>query len=410
MKTKKISPVIIFSFNETLFITVILLFLCNSKIISQNEIETGEVKFDILYFYDSAHHWYDIREEERIIEPLKDQKRYKVTEVEKIGDNILLFQKLNGGWAKNYDMLAVLTDEQIKLVKSSKHLTNTTFDNGTTYSQTDYLARVYSLTGKQKYLEGFLKGINFILEAQYNNGGWSQFYPDTSGYRKYITFNDGAMIGVMNTLQKIVKRVSYYDFVSDSIYQVVLSAYESGLDCILKCQIYDNGVLTAWCQQHDQIDFSPRPARTFEPAGICNGESSAIIELLMAIENPDARIIKSVQSAVKWFKKSQIKGIRVVKVEAEKTEFMYHTSDDDRIVVEDSLAPMIWTRFYELETNKPMFCRRSGEIVYSLEEVERERRTGYAWYIYDPQNIIDMYPEWQKKWSPGENVLRDDSN
>jgi hypothetical protein len=52
-----------------------------------------------------------------------------------------------------------------------------------------------------------------------------------------------------------------------------------------------------------------------------------------------------------------------------------------------------------------LFCNRDGKPVYSLEEVERERRTGYAWYVYDPQEILDKYPEWQLKWAPDENML-----
>ncbi|QQS35312.1 MAG: pectate lyase [Ignavibacteriales bacterium] len=366
---------------------------------------TDTISFNVEYFYDSAHHWYDIREEERVINPDSDQKRYDVNEIEKIADNILLFQKENGGWSKNYDMLAVLTNAQREAVEKSKGDINTTFDNGTTFSQVDYLARTYHVTGDKKYLDGFTTGINFILTAQYDNGGWPQFYPDTSGYRKYITFNDGAMLGIMKVLHNIVEKEYYYSFVDEELYSRVSEAYNRGIDCILKCQIFEDGKLTAWCQQHDNIDFSPRPARTFEPAAICNGESSEIVELLMKIKNPDREIIAAIQGAVKWFYESKISGIKVVTIEAPETEYLYHTSSDDRIVVPDESANPIWTRFYELGTHVPMFCKRTGEIVYSLDQVERERRTGYAWYIYQPQEILDSYPEWQMKWITEENIL-----
>ena len=77
---------------------------------------------------------------------------------------------------------------------------------------------------------------------------------------------------------------------------------------------------------------------------------------------------------------------------------MYHSTEYDKVVVQDSNAPPIWTRFYELETHKPLFCNRDGTVVYSLNEVERERRTGYAWYVYDPQEILDLYPAWLERW------------
>ena len=109
-----------------------------------------------------------------------------------------------------------------------------------------------------------MHGINFILKAQYNNGGWPQFFPDVSGYRKYITFNDDAMIGVMTVLQHIAQNVSYYSFIDNALRNEVERAYQKGIDCILKCQIKENGILTVWCQQHDNITLQPTGARTFE--------------------------------------------------------------------------------------------------------------------------------------------------
>jgi hypothetical protein len=37
--------------------------------------------------------------------------------------------------------------------------------------------------------------------------------------------------------------------------------------------------------------------------------------------------------------------------------------------------------------------------------VSRERRSGYGWYTYAPQNVLKKYPKWQKKWAVNENVL-----
>ena len=361
--------------------------------------------FDLEPFRDSAHHWYDIHDEDRMIDPLPNQKRYDPSEITNIADNILLFQKNSGGWPKNYDMCTVLTEEQRQTVIKAKNETNTTFDNGATHSQVQYLADVYNKTGIDKYKEACIKGIEFILEAQYNNGGFPQFYPDTSGYRKYITFNDGAMIGVMLLLYRIVMNTPEYSFINNELRAEVRKAFEKGIDCILKCQIIENGVKTVWCQQHDNIDFHPQNARTFEPAAICNGESTGIVFLLMLLDNPSEEVINSVQSAVKWFEESKIYGIKVEWIDSSHADYQYHSTDKDKVVVKDPDAPAIWTRFYELGTHKPLFCRRDGKIVYTLAEVERERRTGYAWYIDWPEVILKFYPSWQKKWAPNNNVL-----
>lgn len=352
------------------------------------------LQIDTTEFIDSAHHWYDIKDTDKMIEPLKDQKKHLANELEKIADNILLYQKSNGGWSKNYDMQAVLTDEQRKTILNSKEILNTCFDNGATYSQLNYLAYVFSRTENQKYRNAFIEGIKFVLSAQYKNGGWPQFYPDTSGYRKYITYNDGAMIGLMKLLQRIVNKEKGYELVDLELYEKVEQSFNKGIECILNTQIKESDSLLVWCQQHNNRTLAPEKARTFEPAAICNGESSEIVEFLMSLKNPNERIKKSIQSAVKWFLISRIYGIRLETIKAPKTEYTYRTSETDRILVKDSNAKPIWTRYYQLKTHLPIFCNRDGVIVYSYNEVERERRIGYAWYVYDPQSVLDYYSNW----------------
>jgi PelA/Pel-15E family pectate lyase len=375
-----------------------------------SQIKSDPIKstsIDVSAFYDSAHHWYDITDHEGIISPEPGQKKYKKTAVRKIAENILLYQKNNGGWPKNYDMLAVLTPIQKEIIlKSKDDFSVTTFDNDATHSHVEFLANAYAVTKDKKFKEACLKGINFILNAQYPNGGWPQFYPDSTGYRKYITFNDNIVTGIMNVLHRVIQNDPVYSFIDPSLKERVRSVFDKGIQCILKCQIVENGKMSVWCQQHDNMDFHPRDARKFEPAAICNGESSDIIFLLMNIDNPDKYVINSIQNAVKWFDESKILGIRVKVIDAPFVKYYYHATDKDKIVVKDPTAPPIWTRYYELGSHRPLFCNRDSKPVYSLAEVDRERRTGYRWYVYDPQKVLDKYPEWQKKYAPGQNVLK----
>ena len=373
---------------------------------SQYELKmTDDEKIDTMGFWDSSHHWYSIFDDDRVITPLPDQKRYRDSEIAQIADNVLLFQKANGGWPKNYDMLAILDDQQRRAVLQTRNDLNTTFDNGTTHSQVEYLAKAYSTTKDSRYREACLRGIDFILSAQYANGGWPQFYPDTSGYQKYITFNDGAMTGVMEVLQRILENRPYYSFVDDDRKERIRKAYAMGIDCILECQIIQNGVRTVWGQQHDNVDFRPRAARTFEPASLSGGESAEVVLLLMGIDSPSTGVIEAVQSAVRWFDRSKIEGIRVKVIPALMVRYKYHITSSDRIIEKDPAAPSIWARLYELGTNRPLFCNRDMKVVYSLAEVDRERRTGYSWYTYAPSEVLEKYPEWQKRWAPADNVL-----
>jgi len=357
-------------------------------------------------FGDSMRHWYGIHDDGNIIQPKQNQSRYTETEITKNADNILLYQRNNGGWPKNYDMQAILLPEQIDSLVQTKNQTHTTFDNSTTYTHIEYLAKVYSLTQIERYKNACQKGIGFVLEAQYSNGGWPQYFPIEQGnYSRRITFNDGAYIGIMEMLKKMVDNDPDFSFVGKNLREEVQQAYDKGLQCILKMQIIDNGKLTVWCQQHDEITLQPAWARAFEPPSICNGESASVVLFLMSIDEPDRKIIESVQNAITWFHDSKIYNIRVKTIQAPPEKSQWRTNTSDRIVVADATAPPIWTRYYELGTEKPLFCDRNSKLLYSLAEVSRERRSGYSWYTYAPKEVLDKYPEWQKKWAPEKNVL-----
>lgn len=358
-------------------------------------------------FGDSMRHWYGIRDNGNIIQPKKNQPQYTEAEITKIADNILLYQRNNGGWPKNYDMQAILLPEQIDSLIRTKAQTHTTFDNSTTYTHIEYLAKVYTQTRIEKYKSACLKGLDFVLVAQFKNGGWPQYFPLEEGdYSRHITFNDGAYIGIMNLLKKIVDDNSEFSFVDKELRKRIAEAYQKGLDCILKMQIVDQGKLTVWCQQHDEVTLQPAWARAFEPPSICNGESSGIVLFLMSIDRPDPKIIQAVQGAVKWFQESKILNTKVETVKAPAEKSQYRSYSVDKVVVNDPKAPPIWTRYYELNTERPLFSDRNSKFLYSMAEVSRERRVGYGWYTYAPQEVLNKYPEWQTKWAPNENVLK----
>lgn len=386
-----------------------LTFLVCHLIIAFSFINAQQIpkRIDPAPFNDNTGHWYAIADSKNMINAGPGKPRYKPADIKEIADNILLFQKNNGGWPKNYDMFAILTDEQKNEVAKYKDVLNTTFDNGTCYTQIRALAIAYANVKDRRYKEAAIKGLQYILSAQYKNGGWPQYYPLENNYSREITFNDGAMMGIIYLLEDIlVTKNPLYDFIDSNLRGQLQRSYEKGIDCILKTQIRDNGVLTAWCQQHDEKTLEPAWARKFEPPSICDGESAGIVQFLMGIDHPNQRIINAVQSAVRWFDDSKILNTRVEKITAQTMQTPFRTSKTDRIVVIDSTAPPIWTRYYELKTHRPLFCNRDSKVVYSLAEVARERRDGYAWYTYAPQKVLDLYPKWQKKWAPDSNVLK----
>lgn len=387
MNTKKFKLLLLF---PILFITT----YCNA----QNKSSAKGISIDVASFQNSAHHWYDIFDNSNVINPIPNQPKYKSTDLVAIGDNILLYQKDNGGWPKNYDMLAIITHAQKDSLRAVKKILNTTFDNSTTYSHVVALVTIYSATKLERFKTAALNGIAYILSAQYKNGGWPQYYPLENNYSKEITFNDDNITGIMTLFKDIKENKSEYSFVDKNTRQKVSQSFDKGLTCILKTQINDAGKPTAWCQQYDEVTLQPAWARAFEPPSICNSESSGVVLLLMSIDHPSKNVISAIENAAAWFNESKIHNTRVKTIAAPDTIYRFRRSRTDKIIENDPSAPPIWTRYYELKTHRPLFCNRDSKLVYSLAEVARERRDGYGWYTYEPQKVIDEYPGWKKKW------------
>jgi PelA/Pel-15E family pectate lyase len=352
---------------------------------------------DTTGFRDGAHHWRKIHDSSRVIQCWPDQAAYMPSQVRQIANNILLFQRDNGGWPKDYDLLAILTAEQTAAVRATKSRADTSFDNHNIHSQVDYLARAYASAGEDTWREACLRGFDFMLAAQLANGGFPQRYPDASGYAAHVTFNDGVMIGILNVLKDAADSLPHWKWLDTNRQRDAQQAVARGIECILKCQIRAEGICTAWCQQHDEKTLEAASARTFELASCCPQETTEIVRFLMRLETPDDRTVKAIEDAVEWLRRTRLTGLRVQKVPAPTEEFERHRADFDVVVLSDAESPPLWARHYEIGTDRPIFAGRDAVKRYALGEIERERRTGTPWYGAWPQKMLAQeYPEWRK--------------
>jgi PelA/Pel-15E family pectate lyase len=304
-------------------------------------------------------------------------------EAKRVVANILSHQADLGGWPKNTDTTAPFTGDRKEL--------KPTFDNGATTDELRFLARARNATREDRYRAAFEKGLDYVLTAQYPNGGWPQFYPPGKSYNRHITFNDNAMVRLMEFLRE-VKTSERYAFVDAKRRKQAGEAFDRGVACILRCQIKVKGKLTAWCAQHDEKDYTPRPARSYELVSLSGAESVGIVRLLMSLE-PTPEVARAVEGAVAWFEEARIKGIRV-KVEADAKS----PTGKNKVVVKDPDAPPLWARFYEIGSNRPIFSDRDGVAKRDLAEIGYERRNGYAWLGTWPQKLVaEEYPAWKRK-------------
>jgi len=311
-------------------------------------------------------------------------------EAARIADNLLLYQRSSGGWPKNIDMASVLDDAAKAALLKQKKEVDSTIDNSATYTQLKFLARIYDAQHTDRYKQAFLNGVEYLLKAQYANGGWPQFYPLHRGYYTHITYNDDAMIGVMELLRDIAKKKPPYSFVDETLRTRASSAVDRGIECILKTQVVVDGKLTVWCAQHDEVTFKPAAARAFEPVSLSGQESVGIVRFLMRIDHPNEQVITAIESAIAWFEKTSIVGFRWQETPT--------AGGFDRVLVRDAGAGPLWARFYEIGTNRPIFSGRDSVIRYDVAQIESERRNGYRWYTDAPEKLLKVdFPAWQAK-------------
>ncbi|WP_166828708.1 pectate lyase [Thalassoroseus pseudoceratinae] len=201
-------------------------------------------------------------------------------------------------------------------------------------------------------------GLNALLDAQFPNGAFPQVwqgepnpdppivkpkFPDydwrTEGrikaYWNLYTLNDNVPGTVANTL------IAAHEVYQDEKYSEALKKLG---DFLILAQMPDPQ--PAWAQQYN-YDMIPVWARKFEPPGISGDESQETIKTLMLIYRVtgDRKYLEPIPAALDYLEKS--------------------------LLPDNQLA-----RYYELETNKPLYMQRRGKV-YSL--------------TYDDSNLPDHY-------------------
>jgi PelA/Pel-15E family pectate lyase len=316
-----------------------------------------------------------------------------------VAENMLVYQRAIGGWPKAVNEIKIdynkaLSDAEKKAIRADSMRIDATIDNSATTKEIRYLVKAFAQSGNEHYRAAAEKGIRYLLKAQNAAGGWPQYYPDSALYRSQITFNDNAMINVLDVLQDLVEGKNGFTVIDKALINPSQDAIRRGVECILLTQIKVNGELTAWCSQYNKKTLQPEMARKFELPSISGSESVGIVKFLMRQKNPSEQIRQSVTAAVNWFEKVKISGYRYTDIVAPD-----QPNGRDRVLVADPNST-VWARFYEIGTNRPFFSGRDSQKKYDVKEIEHERRTGYAWYGVWPEKLIKTeYPEWVQKVS-----------
>jgi PelA/Pel-15E family pectate lyase len=295
-------------------------------------------------------------------------------------DALLSWQTPSGGWSKRLDMHGAARRPGMAYgTEGDGWAYVPTIDNGATTEQLTYLARALAAGAAGAREQGaFARGVRYLLAAQLPSGCWPQVYPLQGGYHDGATFNDDATASVLRVLRDAAGGT--VPGVADADRRAAGAAAARGIDCVLRAQVVERDTLTAWGQQHDPLTLRPIGARSYEHASLAAKESATLVDLLMELPSPDARVVASVHAAADWFRRSAIMG----------QHYDYRAGLEAR-----PGAGPIWARMYELGTGRPLFSNRDGVRLYDWHALT-DRRQGYAWYTEQPRSMLKRYDKWAR--------------
>jgi hypothetical protein len=204
-------------------------------------------------------------------------------------------------------------------------------DDEATFAPAEFLYVMWRVTKDGQYFRSWVKAMDFLLQCQLPGGGYQQMYP-SKGYHAYATFNDGVMLGCVNTLLRAYERTAEEKYLK--------SAIKCG-DFLLRAQTPEGGY---GAQITD--DGKVADARRFEPPALGPDSTRDAITILSTIYEwtGDMKYLAPLNQAAAWLEKVQI-------------------------------APGRWARYYHPETAKPWYRTLEGKDVPTAAEA----KGGYTW-------------------------------
>ncbi len=212
------------------------------------------------------------------------------------------------------------------------------FDDKITQGALAFLMKLDAVLDEPWLSDAVEKGLGFLMNSQFENGAWPQWYPLRGGYHDYFTFNDNAINDCMNVLIAAQRQYGRQEY---------LDAAMKGGDFIVLSQL--SSPQPGWAQQYSH-DLKPAWARAFEPPAVCSAVTARNINTLidLYLYTGAEKYLAPIPRAFDWLDASRIGG-------------------------------NLWARLYEVGTNRPIYGDRDNKVHYTLAEISEERRTGYSW-------------------------------
>ncbi len=271
----------------------------------------------------------------------------------KTGMCLVRGQLVSGGWGYAIHFRAEVRKRhayRVDLVEgeTARGANVTTLDDDTTQAALRFLMRLDRTLdfADPAIHQAAVHALDHLLAAQYPNGAWPQrfstppepekypvkkaSYPASWSrehprlpYGDFYTFNDNTLADMIDTM--LLASVVY----GEAKYR---EAAVRGGEFIILAQMPDPQ--PAWAQQYDH-EMHPAWARRFEPPAVTGGESQGAMRALMAVcrATGDRRFLEPIPRAIAYLRNSRL--------------------PDGRLA-----------RFYELETNRPLYFTKDYQLTY----------------------------------------------
>ena len=307
--------------------------------------------------------------------------QYLLDAARKTGLALVKGQLQSGGWDYRIEFSPPERDRYAYRVENRAKADRdvTTLDDNTTQSALSFLML---LDEELQFKDGSVHeaveyALASLLKAQYPNGAWPQrfsdfpepdkfpviqaSYPESwprehpdENYRGYYTLNDRVLSDMVDTMMLAA------DIYDEPRYR---RAAERAGDFLLLAQMPEPQ--PAWAQQYN-LQMQPAWARRFEPPSITGGESQSAIQTLLNLyrRTGNKKYLRPLPRALAYLKKSEL--------------------PDGRLA-----------RFYELQSNRPLYFTKQYELTYSDEDLP----THYAFIV--SSNVDQLEQQYQRLLSEG---------
>lgn len=284
--------------------------------------------------------------------------------------SLIAAQHPSGGWNYLYDFAGEASARRWydtigkngwRLEEFHHYYGNATFDDAGTAEASQFLLRMTLERDDERFAAALEKAIRFILDSQYENGGWPQRFPFVEDapalhgrpdYTRYITFNDDV------AGENIKFLLMVWQTMGD---QRAMDSITRAMRVFAATQ--QPAPQAGWGLQHTLDDLAPIGARSYEPDALVTHTTAGNISLMLDFYEwtGDMQFLDRIPEAVDWLESVRLSG--------------------DEIKMPGREFPT----FIEFGTNRALINHRRGSNVVN----------GEYYQDYDPEKPIVHYSQWR---------------